>query len=230
MNKSKPGISEQYSIRGASVEPGLIKTALEQSDFDVSMIDNNLLSLNFQPTWIDRLLVVLEGELQESIAERSQTLEIKNFQGCDVMIFADSERLYQALRNVLTNAIKYTPDGGKVIVDGRILSGFIEITVTDTGIGIDEEDQARIFQKFGRLGDVSLHSSGKTKFKGGGPGLGLPITKGILDAHGGTIWVESDGYDEEKLAGSVFHILLPIRSEPPDDKVAKLFNQVEQKD
>jgi signal transduction histidine kinase len=81
----------------------------------------------------------------------------------------------------------------------------------------------RIFEKFGGLGHVSLHSSGKTKFKGGGPGLGLSITKGILDAHGGSIWVESEGYDEENLPGSTFHILIPLRKEPIDEAVAKLF-------
>jgi signal transduction histidine kinase len=190
---------------------------------DVSMIDNNMLSLNFQPTWIGRLLKILVKDLQEEIEERNIKLEVKEFSGADEMIFADTERIYQALRNVLTNAIKYTPDGGSVTVDGRLLSGFVEVLVTDTGIGIDFDDQTRIFEKFGGLGDISLHSSGKTKFKGGGPGLGLSITKGILDAHGGSIWVESEGYDEEKLPGSTFHILLPMRTEPPDDQVAKLF-------
>jgi signal transduction histidine kinase len=124
---------------------------------------------------------------------------------------------------VITNAIKYTPDGGKISVDGRTLPGFVEITVTDTGIGIAPENHTRIFEKFGRLGNVSLHSTGKTKFKGGGPGLGLPITKGVIEAHGGAIWVESDGYDEVRCPGSTFHILLPIRKTPPDDKTAKLF-------
>ncbi len=193
---------------------------------DVSMIDNNLLALNFQPTWLNRLFEVLQQELCHSVAERRQTLEIKAFEGSDEMTFADSERIYQALRNLLTNAIKYTPDGGMIVVDGRKITGFIEITVTDTGIGVNPEDQSLIFEKFGRLGDVALHSSGKTKFKGGGPGLGLPITKGILEAHGGTVWVESDGYDEEKLPGSVFHVLMPLLSEPPDDKVAKLFQSI----
>jgi len=73
------------------------------------------------------------------------------------------------------------------------------------------------------LGESSRHSSGKTKFFGGGPGLGLPITKGIIEAHGGAIWVESEGYDELKCPGSKFHILLPLQKQPPDDKMAKLF-------
>jgi signal transduction histidine kinase len=190
---------------------------------DVSMIDNKLLSLNFQPTWINRLLNLLSKELYETFSERKQSLIIEDFTGSDEMIFADTERLLQAFRNVLNNAIKYTPDGGNIHVSGRILSGFIEVLVSDTGIGVALEDQNRIFEKFGGLGDVSLHSTSKSKFKGGGPGLGLPITKGILEAHGGSIWVESEGFDEEKLPGSTFHILIPIRKEPPDDLVAKLF-------
>ena len=190
---------------------------------DVSMIDNDMLSLNFQPMWLNRLLNVLIQEMADHVKERNQILEINDFPGSDEMIFADTERIHKALTNILTNAIKYTPDGGKITVEGRLLSGFVEILVKDTGIGIAEEDQTRIFEKFGGLGDVSLHSSGKTKFKGGGPGLGLPITKGILEAHGGSIWVESDGCDEENLPGSTFHILIPLRKEPPDDQVAKLF-------
>jgi signal transduction histidine kinase len=138
------------------------------------------------------------------------------------MTFADPERLLQVLRNVLSNAIKYTPDGGNISVDGRKLPGFIEIVVRDTGIGINPQDQSIIFEKFTRLGNISLHSSGKTKFKGGGPGLGLHIARGIIEAHGGAIWAESPGYDEEINPGSTFHILLPLISAPPDSRLARL--------
>jgi signal transduction histidine kinase len=191
---------------------------------DVSLIDNNLLSLHFQPVWINRLFEGLQKEFMDVAEDRRQILDIRLFTGCDEMTFGDAERLYQALRNVLSNAIKYTPDEGTIVVDGRTLPGFIEITVSDSGIGIDADDHARIFEKFGRLGNVSLHSSGKTKFKGGGPGLGLPITKGIIEGHGGAIWVESEGYDEGICPGSIFHILVPIRKAPPDAKTAKLFS------
>lgn len=190
---------------------------------DVSLIDNNLLSLNFQPVWINRLIDLLHKELARSLEERRQILEIYPFESWAEMTFGDSERLYQAFRNVLLNSIKYTPDGGKITISGRQLPGFMEIIIADTGIGIDPEDHLRIFDKFGNLGDVSLHSSGKTKYKGGGPGLGLSITKGIIEAHGGSIWVESPGYDEIKCPGSTFHILLPLRKTPPDDRTAKLF-------
>lgn len=190
---------------------------------DVSLIDNNMLSLNFQPIWINRLFLSLGTELQMAVAERKQELIIRNFPGSSEMTFGDPERLLQMLRNVLTNAIKYTPDGGKIIVNGRQLPGFIEIIIKDNGIGIDPDDQQMIFEKFGRLGNTALHSSGKTKFKGGGPGLGLHIARGIIESHGGAIWVESPGFDESRCPGSTFHILLPLRKEPPDDKTAKLF-------
>jgi signal transduction histidine kinase len=190
---------------------------------DVSLIDNNMLALNFQPFWVNQLLDQVRDELVASVISRKQTLELRQFLGSDQMLFGDPERLYQAFRNVINNAIKYTPDRGSIIVDGRTLPGFIEITFADTGIGISPEDQVTIFEKFHQVGNVSLHSSGKTKFKGGGPGLGLPIARGIIEAHGGAIWVESVGHDENRCPGSTFHVLLPILTEPPDPKLAKLF-------
>jgi len=190
---------------------------------DVSMIDNDLLSLNFQPVWIHRILNFIQREMTEPVRDRKQKLNICAFPGSDEMTFGDSERFLQALRNVVSNAIKYTPDGGTITIDGRLLPGFVEITVTDTGIGINPDDHERIFEKFGRIGDVSLHSTSKIRYKGGGPGLGLPIAKGIIEAHGGAIWVESEGCDDVKCPGSVFHIMLPIQKTPPDDKTARLF-------
>ena len=190
---------------------------------DVSLLDNDMLKMNFQPVWVSQLIKIVQRELVGPLEARQQKLKIVDFVGANEMTFGDAERLYQALRNLLTNAIKFTPDGGKITIDGRILPGFIEVTVEDTGIGIDVEDQEQIFEKFGRVGNPALHSSGKIKFKGGGPGLGLPITKGIIEAHGGAIWVESECCDEEKFPGTTFHMLLPIRKEAPDHRAAEIF-------
>lgn len=189
---------------------------------DVSLIDTNLMQLHFQPVWINRILNILQTELETATKERSQIFEVKEFPGSADMTFCDPERLMQVLRNVLTNAIKYTPDGGKISIDGRKLPGFIEIIIHDTGIGIAPEDQSIIFEKFTRLGSTALHSSGKTKYKGGGPGLGLHIAKGIIEAHGGAIWVESPGYDEKEFPGSTFHILMPLLTAPPETHMARL--------
>ncbi|MFO7679870.1 MAG: ATP-binding protein, partial [Chloroflexota bacterium] len=89
-------------------------------------------------------------------------------------------------------------------------AGYVEVIVADTGIGINPEDQEMIFDKFTSTMDATLHSSSKTNFKGGGPGLGLPIVRGIVEAHGGRIWAESEKCDEETCPGAAFHIQLPI--------------------
>jgi len=191
---------------------------------DVSMIDNNLLQLNFQPMQVAQMLEALYLEVEPILSARKLTLNIKEFDGNREWIYLDAGRIMQAVRNVINNAIKFTPDGGTITIDGRTLAGFIEVTISDTGIGISAEDQAVIFEKFDQLGRVDLHSSGKTKFKGGGPGLGLPIARGILDAHGGSIWVESPGHDEIRNPGSTFHILIPARTESPDPKMTELFD------
>jgi signal transduction histidine kinase len=194
---------------------------------DVSMIDNSLLKLNFQPMQVAQMLDVLYLEVEDTLQKRHLNMQVKSFEGCRQWIYVDPARMMQAIRNVIANAIKFTPDGGSIMIDGRILKGFIEVIVTDTGIGISQENQAIIFEKFGQLGRVDLHSSGKFKFKGGGPGLGLPIARGILEAHGGSIWVESPGYDEKSLPGSVFHILIPIRTESPDSEMTQLFSSLD---
>ena len=225
------GQSAESPISGLlnGVNTGILRLRQIIDDMiDVSLIDNNLLTLNFQPVWISHLLNLLSNDLKGPVASRKQNLVINKFDGSDLMIYGDSERLYQALYNVASNAIKYTPDGGTITINGRLLPGFVEIVIADTGIGISAEHQATIFEKFSQLGSSDLHSSGKTKFKGGGPGLGLPITRGIIEAHGGTIWVESEGYDEIKLKGATFHILFPSRTEAMDPLITKFFSQFEQ--
>ena len=86
----------------------------------------------------------------------------------------------------------------------------MEIVVKDTGIGIDPEYQQLVFEKFFQTGEVLLHSSGKTKFKGGGPGLGLAIARGVVDAHQGRIWLESPGHNEKTNPGTTVFVRLPV--------------------
>jgi signal transduction histidine kinase len=124
--------------------------------------------------------------------------------------------------HVIGNSVKYTPDGGRVEIVTRLLSPgqgdepVVEITVADNGIGIAPDHRERIFEKFFGTTDVMRHSSGRTKFKGGGPGLGLVVTKGIIEGHGGKIWIESPGYDEVKRPGTTVHLLLPMHTAPPE--------------
>ena len=227
INENK-GANLQSLLAGMTTGVGRLRAIVDDM-IDVSMIDNNLLKLNFQPMQVNQMVEALYIEVEEALQARRLTMERKDFSGNKEWIYVDPTRIQQALGNIINNAIKYTPDGGKITIDGRSLPGFIEVTVTDTGIGISPENQAVIFEKFGQLGRVELHSSGKTKFKGGGPGLGLPIAKGILEAHGGSLWAQSPGYDEITCPGSTFHMLIPARTEAPDPNMAKLFDALGKK-
>jgi signal transduction histidine kinase len=223
-NLEQIGVSSYQTMLLDGIQRGALRLqAIINDTIDVSLIDNEILNLNFQPIWLNQLLAILENEIKPTVIERNQKFEIQPFDGLNQLTYGDPDRLLQVFRNVLTNAIKFTPDGGSITIAGRKMPGFVEITITDTGIGIDPEYLMLIFEKFVRLGSIDLHSSGKTKYKGGGPGLGLHIAKGIIASHGGSIWVESAGFDELVFPGSTFHILLPLRTEPPDAKLAKLF-------
>ena len=90
----------------------------------------------------------------------------------------------------------------------------LEVVVADTGVGIDPKYHELIFEKFFRVGSAALHSTGSTKFMGAGPGLGLPLARGVIHGHGGRVWVESPEFNMQKLPGSRFHVWLPLR--PPE--------------
>ncbi|MBZ0298401.1 MAG: HAMP domain-containing histidine kinase, partial [Anaerolineae bacterium] len=190
---------------------------------DVSLISLGIIELHLQPAWLTHLTKALEHVMQDSIAERQVELVIEHEAVPRQPLYADPERLLQVLQKIVSNAIKYTPDGGQVIVTARQLTGFTDVMVIDNGIGIDPDNLTRIFSMFSTIGDSSLHSSSKTKFRGGGPGLGLFISKGIIEAHGGNIWAESPGYDEVQCPGSTFHIMIPMRSAPSDDRIQTIF-------
>jgi len=216
MLQEMPGVNPQSMriVNGLVTGTKRLREIIDDM-IDVSLIENGLLRLSYQPVWINRLIRMIADDFSSALESRKQHLEIEEFDGSNEPYYYDGERLYQALTKIFSNAIKYTPDGGRILIAGRKLTGFIEVTMMDSGIGIDPEDQTQIFKKFGRIGKADLHSSGKVKYKGGGPGLGLTIAKGIIEAHGGSIWVESTGYDEEQFPGATFHVLLPQHKDPP---------------
>ncbi len=184
---------------------------------DVSLLDLKIMEFHFQPVWFSQLINAAEKNVRKQFSTRSVEILIDRDSIPKEPTYADPDRLLQAVQKVMMNAVKYTPDGRSIQVQGRSLPGFTDIMIMDDGVGIDPHNLPHIFDSFSALGDASLHSSGKTKFKGGGPGLGLPIAKGIIDAHGGTIWAESDGYDENQCPGSVFHIMVPMGNAVPDE-------------
>lgn len=180
---------------------------------DASQLEISGLQLMLAPTQLQTILNAAATQFGPALRQRNLHLEM---QGIDRLpsLRGDYRRLVQTFANLIGNAIKYTPDHGTITVEGAVVPGedgadFLEVIVADTGIGIDPQFHQLIFDKFFRIGDPELHSTGMTKYKGAGPGLGLHIAKGVVEAHGGSIWVESDGEDEERLPGSRFHVILP---------------------
>ncbi len=188
--------------------------------FDVSLIDTKSLDLNASPNSLASIIKGVNAELASALDERKLTLTVEDLSELP-FITADGQRIKQIFSNLMQNAIKYTPDGGQIRVTGRLLDKekpepeqSVEIMIRDTGIGISAKDLERLFEKFYRVGDVALHSTGATKFKGAGPGLGLTVARGLVEAHGGRLWAESPGYDEKNCPGSTFHVVLPVNPGP----------------
>jgi signal transduction histidine kinase len=207
MNQISQGITR------ASVRLEQIISAM----LDVSRIDAQALDIRTAAISVAAAIKMAVDNYKDAIRDRKMNVQIVELESLP-SVQGDLQRLCQAFGNLVGNAIKFTPDGGNITISGRTLEDdsnghmqrFVEVLIADTGIGIDAADQGLIFEKFYRVGAVELHSTGSTKFKGAGPGLGLPIAKGVIQAHGGKIWVESPGHDETRMPGSTFHIVLPV--------------------
>lgn len=217
-------MNEQYAnlingiITGTRRLQNVVDTML-----DMARIENRSLTVLPEPITLFEMINDVLYLLREAIEERHISIEISPQFRRLPTIYADFDGLQKVFTQLIINAIKYTPDGGEIHIDGHAWERSpavkswpqkgVEIIIADNGIGIKKENLQAIFNKFFQTGKIALHSSGKTKFKGGGPGLGLAIAKGIVEAHRGLIWAESPGYDEEALLGSAFHIVLPILQE-----------------
>ncbi|RJP54646.1 MAG: HAMP domain-containing protein [Anaerolineaceae bacterium] len=115
-------------------------------------------------------------------------------------LLADEDRLGQVLTNLTANGIQYTPEGGAVTISAEHKNNEIQITVTDTGVGIPPEHLAHIFTRFYRV------DKSRSRASGGGSGIGLTIARHLVEAHGGKIWAESEGEGK----GSRFVFTLPV--------------------
>ena len=191
--------------------------------FDIAQIDARALQIHWQKVDTAALVSEVGHSLQKTFESRKQTLLV------DLpslpTIKADPNILKKVFSHLLNNAIKFTPDKGSIAVMGKTVPphgqelphGGLVLTVSDNGVGVDPEFRELIFTKFYQTGEVGKHSTSKLRFQGGGAGLGLALAKGIVEAHGGRIWVESPGRDENKFPGSKFHILLPLPKVEPSD-------------
>jgi GAF domain-containing protein len=172
--------------------------ALINDILDLSKIEAGRMELNLDdfdlPTAIDNTMTLL----RERALRREITLE-RAIDGNLGKVHADERKVKQVLLNLLSNALKFTPEGGRIDVRARMFDSSAEISVTDTGIGIAPEDQATVFEEFRQVGA----SSKKVE----GTGLGLAISRKFIELHGGRIWVES-----EVGKGSRFAFTVPLKT------------------
>jgi signal transduction histidine kinase len=184
------------------------------SMLDISRIDSKTLKVLPESVQLNAMIMKVQKTFQASLLERTLKLTVDGMASLPP-IQADPDLLQKVFYHLVMNAIKYTPNGGSITISGRTVEEGgqeeVEITIADTGIGIDPQYHELIFEKFYQTGEIELHTSSKTNFKGGGPGLGLAIAHGIVEAHGGRIWVESSGHNEETYPGSTFFVRLPVK-------------------
>jgi two-component system phosphate regulon sensor histidine kinase PhoR len=163
----------------------------------LSQMDAEQLELEIRAASVPQLIESCYETAQRRAAEKGLTLSL-NVPSQLPEVAADNRRLQEVLQNLLDNAIQYTLPGGKIVLSAETRGEEVILTVADTGIGIPQADQPRIFERFYRV-DVARSR------EAGGTGLGLSISKHLVEAQGGRIWVES-----EVGVGSKFHFAVPI--------------------
>lgn len=212
--------------------------AIIQDLLEVARIESQNLYLSRTSIDLPALLADLGREFRPLFEQRQIAFSCGEFPEPPAPLLGDPFHLGQTFRRLLENAIKFTPVGGRIAVDAILRSAaeiqqaeadlrpfcspffanlpqtsLLQVSVRDNGIGIAPEEQVRIFEKFYEVGDIDRHSTSRTGFGGKGVGLGLTLVKGMIEAHGGMVWVESAGTEGPE-SGSAFHILLPLAEGP----------------
>jgi len=161
---------------------------------DLAKLESGRMEFQFKPVDLEALVLAAVDELHPLAREHGLAIETRSTS--DSLAFADAARLWQVLRNLLGNAIKFSPPGGHIEIELNGRDDGVEVRVLDQGPGIPEEELEAVFDKFVQ--------SSKTRTGAGGTGLGLAICREILDAHHGRIWAEN-----RPSGGAILTFLVP---------------------
>ncbi len=187
--EERKAVQIQVIKRSATAMSRLIEDLLA-----VSEVEAGRLALEREPLLLDALFEEVCGQLENLVREKRQRLHWRVAPDVPA-VHADRHRLLRVLGNLAGNAVKFTPDGGSIVMQAVRDGAAVVVSVSDTGIGIPPDELPRVFQRFWHAGRAQR----------GGAGLGLAIAKGVVEAHGGRIWVESTPGQ-----GTTFSFTLPL--------------------
>jgi len=194
-------LEPKFATRLAIIKANTDKLySLVESMLDVSRLEKGSLQIHPEPVKIDTILDETVNARAKDAEEKKQVLTLE-IEGTLPLILADRRRIKDVFNNIVDNAIKYTQEGGRIQVGARDEGKVIHAWVKDNGVGIPLENLGKLFDRF------LIVTSNDLSHQVDRLGLGLPISKGIIEAHGGRLWVES-----QVGKGSVFHVDLPKES------------------
>jgi len=158
-------------------------TRLINDVLDLSKIEAGRMPFNLEELNIRELVVEIIISMRPAIKSHGLHFAYENISE-SIFLHGDRDKIIQVLTNIISNAIKFTPEGGKISISLKSNKDMCEIAVKDTGKGINKEDIPKVFDRFSQLESIDYHSEGT--------GLGMTISKSIIERLGGKIWIDSE--------------------------------------
>ncbi|BCR06165.1 hypothetical protein DESUT3_32340 [Desulfuromonas versatilis] len=227
---------EEVRVLEAVRQGGKRLEEIVQDLLEVARVESQDINLSREAVNLPLLIEDISREFEPVFSKRGLSFSVADIPW-PLELRGDSQHLGKTFRRLVENAVKFTPEGGHIEIRGALCSSeeikgrekdlrcfspvffqgvpdrpLLQLTVQDTGVGINPEDQIKVFDKFYEVGDISGHFTSRTRFGGKGVGLGLALVRGVVEAHGGMVWVESGNPGPSR--GSAFHVLLPLATEP----------------
>lgn len=221
--------NEVLSILSSAKKSLQTLNSIVEDVLDFVKLEAGKVTLRKMPFTLRNIYDFILFEVENILKERELILEFEGKE--DICVYIDGIWFKKAIMNVVMNAIKFTPNGRKIIISGELVKKerlmlpthvydrpidaeeYFVLKVIDQGLGIDPQEINAIFEKFYEGGDIKTHFSSRYKFQAKGLGMGLSLTRQIVKLHGGVVFAESKGFDPNTLPGSIFTIVVPNNRE-----------------